>query len=71
MSEEHTGKISITKQKTDWEKMRSVTEEEIRTALECDPEIHPTDEDFWKDAKVIMPCRQESDNAYYDVRSIS
>jgi uncharacterized protein (DUF4415 family) len=36
-----------------------ITDEDIRTAIESDPDIHPTDENFWKDAKVVMPQRKE------------
>jgi uncharacterized protein (DUF4415 family) len=59
MSEKLTGKTSTAKETTDWEKLHTITDEEIRAAIESDPEIHSTDKSFWKDAKVVMPLRKE------------
>lgn len=59
MSEDTTGKMSIIEQEMDWESFANLTDEEIRAAIESDPDIHPTDENFWKDAKVVMPQRKE------------
>jgi len=44
---------------TDWERLRSMSDAEVRAAVEADPDAHSTDEDFWKDAKVILPRRKE------------
>jgi len=30
----------------------------IRHGIASDPDVHPTDEEFWKDAKVIWPARK-------------
>ena len=54
MNEKPTGGTSAN-HKTDWGKLRSVAEEDIRAGIEADPDAHPTDEEFWKDAKVVMP----------------
>ena len=59
MSKEHTGAVSDV-EKTDWERVRNLTDEEIQAALESDPDINPTDEDFWKDAKLVLPRRKET-----------
>jgi uncharacterized protein (DUF4415 family) len=32
-----------------------MTDEEVHAAVLEDPEIRPTDEDFWKSARVVMP----------------
>jgi hypothetical protein len=32
---------------------------EIRKGIESDPDVRPTDEEFWKDAKVVLPPRPE------------
>jgi uncharacterized protein (DUF4415 family) len=40
---------------TDWNRLRSLSDKEIRSAIEADPEARPTDVDFWKKAKVVMP----------------
>ncbi|MGI9304851.1 MAG: BrnA antitoxin family protein [Gammaproteobacteria bacterium] len=37
-----------------------MTDEQIRAGIEADPDAHPTDEDFWKAAKVVMPQAKET-----------
>jgi uncharacterized protein (DUF4415 family) len=32
---------------------------DIRKGIESDPDVIPTDEEFWKSAKVVMPRRKE------------
>ncbi len=32
-----------------------MTDEEVHAALVADAEIKPTDEDFWKSARVVLP----------------
>ena len=41
--------------KTNWDRFRSLTDEEIRRGIDLDPDIRPTDADFWKGAQVVMP----------------
>jgi uncharacterized protein (DUF4415 family) len=36
-----------------------MSDAEVHAAVESDPDVHPTDEDFWEDAKVILPRRKE------------
>ena len=40
---------------TDWERLHDASDAEIRAGIDSDPEAHPTDDDFWKDAKVVWP----------------
>ena len=40
---------------TDWDALRRLSEAEIHSGIEDDPEAHATDENFWKDAKVVFP----------------
>ena len=54
-----TGKKSKRSKGTDWERLRSMSDAEVHAAVEADPDAHPTDESFWKDAKVILPRRKE------------
>src|SRR5438552_17420705 len=54
-----TSKASKTKRGTDWRKLRQISDAEIHAGLEADPDAHPTDEEFWKDAKIVMPSRKE------------
>jgi uncharacterized protein (DUF4415 family) len=44
---------------TDWNRVRRVTEAEIRRGIEADPDARVTDEEFWKDAEVVWPTRKE------------
>jgi uncharacterized protein (DUF4415 family) len=43
------------KSATDWKKLRSLSDREIRSAIRKDPEARPTDASFWKTAKVVLP----------------
>jgi uncharacterized protein (DUF4415 family) len=58
MSKKRTSTIS--KGKTDWDQVDALTDEQVRRGIEADPDAHPTDEDFWKEAKVIMPQPKET-----------
>jgi uncharacterized protein (DUF4415 family) len=44
---------------TDWNKLRRMTDAQIRRGIASDPDAHPTDEAFWKNAKVVMPVPKE------------
>jgi uncharacterized protein (DUF4415 family) len=54
MNEKFTGKASA-KTTTDWKRLRSLSNREIRKAIEKDPEARPTDARFWNAAKVVLP----------------
>ena len=54
MKEQRTGKASG-KGVTDWKHLRELTDKEIRSAIEADPESRPTDVNFWKEARVVLP----------------
>lgn len=58
MSGALTGKSSKRKARepqTDWKRLRSLTDAQIRRGLQGDEEVRPTDEAFWSKAKVVMP----------------
>ena len=59
MKERPTGGISA-RQETDWKRLRSITEAEIRAGIEADPDAQPPDEEFWKGAKIVMPKSKQS-----------
>ena len=45
---------------TDWDRLRHMSDAEVHAAIEADPDARPTDEEeFWKDAKVVMPRHKE------------
>ena len=54
-----SGKTLKAKRGTDWSRLRRVSDAEIRKGVESDPDVHPTDEKFWKNAKVVLPRRKE------------
>ena len=37
-----------------------MSDREIRRGLEADPEVRPTDAEFWRHAEVVMPKRKET-----------
>jgi len=60
MNDDTTGTTSKTDPKTDWRRLRSMTDEEIHAAIIEDPDAKATDQGFWKDARVVMPRRKET-----------
>ena len=54
MKEKRTGKTSG-KAGSDWKRVRSLSDARVRQAIKTDPEARPTDADFWKNARVVMP----------------
>ena len=60
MSDDTSGTISKTKPKTDWRRLRSMTDDEIHAAIIDDPDAQPTDEAFWRDARVVMPRQKKT-----------
>jgi uncharacterized protein (DUF4415 family) len=48
-------KGKATELRTDWERLRALTDEEIEAAIAEDPEILPTTPEFWRGAKVVFP----------------
>jgi len=51
---------TISKRKTDWRRVDALTDERIRRGIEEDPDARPTDEEFWKKAKIVMPPVKET-----------
>ena len=54
MKEKHTGSTSR-KPTTDWKRLQSRTDRQVRKALDADPEARPTDVSFWTNAKLVLP----------------
>ena len=44
---------------TDWSKFRRRTAAAIRKGILADPDAHPTNDAFWKTAKVVLPEPKE------------
>jgi uncharacterized protein (DUF4415 family) len=55
MSGDTTGKTSKAEPRTDWRRLRRMTDEEVHAAVLDDPDARPTDTAFWKDARVVQP----------------
>lgn len=36
-----------------------MSDTEIRKGIEADPDVVPTDDEFWKGAKVVLPSRKQ------------
>ena len=59
MKEKRTGKTSG-KARSDWKRVRSLSARQIRRAIETDPEVRPTDANFWKNARVVLPQAKQA-----------
>jgi uncharacterized protein (DUF4415 family) len=60
MNDDISGSTSKTEPATDWDRLRTVTDDDVHAAIASDPDIKPTDEAFWKDVHVVMPQRKET-----------
>ena len=60
MKDATSGKTSNAKQGsgTDWERLRRVSDVETRKGIKSDPDARATDEEFWRNAKVVWPSRK-------------
>lgn len=45
--------------KTDWARVRAMTDEEIEAAARSDPDAQLTDAEFWKGATLVVPDRKQ------------
>jgi uncharacterized protein (DUF4415 family) len=60
MNDDTSGSTSKTEPATDWRRLRTMTDAEVHAAITGDPDINPTDEAFWKGARVVIPRRKET-----------
>lgn len=51
---------------TDWELLRSMSDEEASVRAARDPDAPPTDEVFWKTARVVWPQGKTKISLYID-----
>jgi uncharacterized protein (DUF4415 family) len=54
MNAKRTGRISI-KPATDWKRIRSLKDSQVRKAVEEDPDVHGTTPEFWANARIVLP----------------
>jgi uncharacterized protein (DUF4415 family) len=45
----------LSKERTNWERLRSRSDRQIRRGIKMDPDARPTDAAFWKKAHVVIP----------------
>lgn len=55
MKEKPTGNSSSKRGGSDWERVRTLTDAEIRRAIKTEPDERPTDAAFWAKAKLVLP----------------
>ncbi len=60
MNDDITGVTSKREPKTNWNRVRRMTDADVHAAVVRDPDVRPTDEAFWKDAHVVIPKRKEA-----------
>ncbi len=54
MKEKHTGG-ALPKERTNWERLQSRSDRQIRRGIDMDPDAQTTDTEFWKKAHVVTP----------------
>jgi uncharacterized protein (DUF4415 family) len=59
MKAKRMGRSSVTT-RTDWTRVRSLSDRQIRRALESGPEARPVDAAFWKKARVVIPAAKQT-----------
>lgn len=53
--EQADGSYRPAEKRTDWNRVRAMTDEEITAAAESDPDAQPLDDAFWRTARVLEP----------------
>ncbi|SJM89477.1 conserved hypothetical protein [Crenothrix polyspora] len=72
MKEELIGKVAMTTENgTDWERLRNMGDAEIHASAMADPDAQPTDENFWKHAKLVFPEAKETVTIRLDSEMLS
>ena len=64
--EQEDGSYRLAEDRTDWERIRNMTEAEIEAAAEADEDAPPAAEDYWTDASVVRLPRKQSITAKFD-----
>ena len=55
MNDGISGRSSEAEPRTDWDRVRDMTDQEVHEAVLSDPDARPTDESFWAEGRVVMP----------------
>jgi len=59
MNGKRTGK-PLAEEHTDWNRLRSRSDRQVRRAVKNDPDAQPTDAEFWKTAHVVIPAAKRT-----------
>ena len=59
MKEKRIGRTSG-KARSDWKRVRSLSDRQIRRAVGTDPDSRPTNANFWKNARVVLPQAKQT-----------
>ncbi|MBI3208699.1 MAG: BrnA antitoxin family protein [Candidatus Solibacter usitatus] len=59
MNEKRTGRTSV-KQSSDWKRVATIDDRQIRKGIENDPDARATDIEFWKTARVVVPQAKQT-----------
>jgi len=60
MSDDTSGKALKNKAATDWDRLRAMSDAEVHAAIVDDPDAHPTDDAFWREAKLVEGTRKQT-----------
>lgn len=47
----------MSKSKTNWDRLKRMSDEEIQAGIDADPDAFLPDADFWKEATIVMPSK--------------
>jgi hypothetical protein len=50
-----SAELRLRKSQTDWRRVRSLSDAEIRRAVKSDPDQGLADAEFWKTARLVVP----------------
>jgi hypothetical protein len=53
--EQPDGSYRPAQSRTDWARVRALSDEEVEAAAPSDPDAPPLDETFWREARVVVP----------------
>jgi uncharacterized protein (DUF4415 family) len=53
--EQPDGSYRPARRRTDWDRVRAMTDAEVEAAAAADPDALPLDEEFWRTARVVFP----------------
>src|ERR1039458_8572927 len=65
MKEKRTGQ-PLVKESSDWKRLRSLSDRQIRRAIETEPDARPTGSEFWENPPVLIPAAKRTITNHLD-----